>query len=354
MRSLHAFLFSAVLFLALACKDEVPVTDNFDRKALIENTVDNLLIPSYGDLIDNLLALETAFDNYTIGTTESNKTTLKEAWLEAYLSWQDAALWNFGPAESQGIMSAMNIYPTNPTKIQANIQGTYDLNSISQADAQGFPALEYMLYGGVDLTQTDIQQYFDAVITQMKDKAINTANQWASYRASFVTSTGTDQGSALGQMFNTTFLPYVEVHQREAKFGIPGGQRTGQPVPENVEGKYVRTHSKDLALRALSAYRRAWLGMAHVNHDMGPSVMDYVIYTDSRNNTHLADKLQNQLDTLEASIDLLNNDFYAIAQNNPQALNDIWAKYQNMIFSIKTEISSALNVTISYVDSDGD
>lgn len=328
--------------------------DNFDRAAVIENSVDNLIMPSYGDLIDEMWALESAFTAYKNGTTESNKDALKTAWLNAYLSWQDAALWNFGPAESQGLMTAMNIYPTDTAQIASNISGTYDLNSIAQIDAQGFPALEYMLFGNFDLSQTDALLYFEAVVTRMKDKAIYTANQWGSFRNEFVNSTGTDQGSALGQLFNSTFLPYLEVHQREAKFGIPGGQRTGQPDPTKVECRYARIYSKQLALRAFQAYKRAWLGMSHTDHNAGPSVMDYVAYMDNRNGTSLETKLQDHLDGIELAIDGLDNDFYVIAQSNPQLLNDVWAQYQLMVFTIKTEISSALNVTISYVDSDGD
>ncbi|TNE30189.1 MAG: hypothetical protein EP346_04385 [Bacteroidetes bacterium] len=356
MRISRIILLSIGLALFTACGKDGGQSnpDNFDRSAVIENTVDHLILPSYGDLIDEMMALESAFSTYKDETTASNKEALKTAWLNAYLAWQDAALWNFGPAESQGLMTAMNIYPTDTTQIVSNINGTYDLNSIAQIDAQGFPALEYMLFGNFDLTQANALLYFEAVVMRMKDKALNTANQWASVKNDFINSTGTDQGSALGQLFNSTFLPYLEVHQREAKFGIPGGQRTGQPDPSKVECRYARTYSKQLALRAFQAYRRAWLGMSHTDHNAGPSVMDYVAYMDNRNGTSLETKLQDQLDGIELAIDGLDDDFYVIAQSNPQLLNDVWAQYQLMVFTIKTEISSALNVTISYVDSDGD
>lgn len=94
--------------------------------------------------------------------------------------------------------------------------------------------------------------------------------------------------------------------------------------------------------------------MSQVDHSAGSSLMDYLSYMDDRNSTQLNSKLQGQLDEIQLAIDGLDNDFYLIAQSNPQLLNDVWAQYQMMVFTIKTEVSSSLNVTISYVDSDGD
>ncbi|NVK27666.1 MAG: imelysin family protein [Flavobacteriia bacterium] len=343
--------------LLMSCGEDSPSTpaDNFNRKEVIKNIADNLILPSYSDLNAELNAMQDALDTYVASSTESNKNALQAAWLDAYLSWQDAALWNFGPAEDAGLISAMNIYPSDTNQILANLQGTYDLNSISQFDAQGFPGLEYILYSpSIDWTNPSVSTYFQDVLSRMKAKTEVTITGWNSYRDEFVNSQGTDRGSALGILFNQTFLPYLEVHNREAKFGIPGGQRTGTPAPEKVEGLHSRVNSKTLALRAFEAYRRAWTGMSHVDHTTGPAVLDYVSYMDQRNGTQLAGKLQGELDDIQLAIEELDDDFYSIAQSNPQQLNDVWATYQVMVFTIKTEISSSLNVTISYVDSDGD
>ncbi|KAB2805379.1 imelysin family protein [Phaeocystidibacter luteus] len=343
--------------LFISCGEDGPSTpgDNFNRKEVIENITDNLILPSYSDLNVELNEMQQALDTYVASATPSNKAALESAWLDAYLSWQDAALWNFGPAEDAGLLTAMNIYPTDTNQILANLQGSYDLNAISQFDAQGFPGLEYLLFSNaIDWTNPAVSTYFQDVLSRMKAKTETTISDWNTYRSDFVNAQGTDRGSAFGILFNHTFLPYLEVHNREAKFGIPGGQRTGTPAPEKVEGLYSRVNSKALALRAFEAYRRAWTGMSHVDHTAGASVLDYVTYMDQRNGTQLSGKLESELDDVQLAIEGLDNDFYSIAQTNPQQLNDVWAAYQVMVFTIKTEISSSLNVTISYVDSDGD
>lgn len=345
------------LLVLFSCTEEDTPTnpDNFNRVAVIERLADDLIQPSYADLNSALGGLESAFQLYKSNPSPSALDDVKQAWLAAYNAWQEAALWNFGPAESNGLIAAMNIYPADTVKIASNINGTYDLNSIGQLDAQGFPALEFLLYGSqISLQDNATSAYFEAVLNRMMSKAAATASDWQSFRSTFVQATGTDAGSALGMLFNSTFLPYLELHNREAKFGIPGGQRTGTAAPSKVEGLFSKTHSKELALTAFEAYRRAWLGMSHTTHVAGASVMDYVDYMDQRNGTAMSTKLQNQMDDVQTAIEATSNNYYALAQTNPQQLNNVWAAYQLMVFTIKTEVSSALNVTISYVDSDGD
>lgn len=350
-------LLMGIILFASCGGDETPnPADSFNRREVIERLADDLILPSYNDFRTSVGDLKSAFDSYRTSPGTPELEALKSAWIEAYLSWQEAALWNFGPAEQTGLLAAMNIYPLDTAQVRLNLSGSYDLNSISQFDAQGFPALEYLLYSNnINRSDASVSQYFADVLDRMIAKTDQTISLWEqSYYAEFTTADGTDRGSALGELFNTTFLPYLEVHQREAKFGIPGGQRTGQPAPSKVEGYFSRNFSGQLALRAFEAYRRAWLGSGHINHDAGPSVIDYVEYMDNRNGTGLSDKLQGQLSDIQLAIEGLDGDFHNIAQSNPQYLNDVWAKYQTMVFTIKTEVSSSLNVTISYVDSDGD
>lgn len=350
-------LFSlATLLLLISCgEDGLQQSDSFDRKAVVTQIVDEMILPSYADLSAALTDLKSDYNAYLASGSPSAFEDVKASWLEAYLAWQDAAMWNFGPAEDNGLLPAMNIYPTDTVQILQNIAGTYDLNSIGQIDAQGFPALEYLLFSnGIDWNNADVQAYFDNVLARMENKVNATKSDWDDYRSTFINAEGTDRGSALGILFNHTYLPYLEVHIREAKFGIPGGQRTGTALPEKVEGLYSRVHSRELASRAFAAYRRAWTGMSHISHTAGPALIDYVKYMDGRNGTQLQGKLLDQLDEIQLAIDGLDADFYSIAETNPQQLNDVWVKQQLMVFTVKTEISSALNVTISYVDSDGD
>jgi hypothetical protein len=144
------------------------------------------------------------------------------------------------------------------------------------------------------------------------------------------------------------------MHNREAKFGIPAGQRTPQIYPEKVEGYYSKTHSKQLALAAWEAYKGAWLGTGYSTSKNGSSLTDYVAFMDDKKNTQIAEKLRTQLNAVGDKIKALDADFNTVAKNNPEKLKEVWSAYQNVVTTIKTDIASALSVTISYVDNDGD
>lgn len=342
--------------LFMGCEQEDPDnTDTFDRKAVLVQFADELIIPSYDEAANQLAKFTSAAGAYKQNPNTAQLDSLRMSWFRAYLAWQEVALWDFGPAKDHGLLAVMNIYPTDTARVMNNIATAYDLNSVANIAAQGFPALEYLLYEQDQLlTDSATWEYFTAVVDRMTLKLNAVNGDWSSYRNTFVDASGTDRGSSLGELFNNTFLPYFEVHVREAKFGIPGGQRTGTPLPGNVEGRYSGFYSRILAQKSVTAVHNAWNGISFVNQVPGPSVIDYVKFTDKRNGTRLAEKLNGQFDDILFSVQALDNDFYTLASTNPQDLNDVWGQCQMAVFTIKSEIASALSITISYVDTDGD
>ncbi len=352
----------------LACKKESKkggtVAGAFNRKAILVNMADSLIIPGYRDFEIKAMELDTKASLFAGRPTEDNLSALRTSWLNAYTTWQRVALWNIGPGMSEAMLSNLNTYPTNVVKIEADIDaGGYNLNDNFAKAVQGFPALEYLIYGDNKDAISIITAFSDAkrakYLTDLTGKisalASKVKGEWGnSYRNTFVNAEGLDRGSSLGELFNNTFLPYVEMHNREAKFGIPAGQRTPQTFPEKVEGYYSKTYSKQLALAAWEAYKGAWLGTGYTTGKTGSSLADYVAYMDSKKSTQVYTKLRNQLDAIGSTIKGLDNNFNSVAKNNPEKLKEVWSAYQSVITTVKTDIASALSVTISYVDNDGD
>ena len=63
------------------------------------------------------------------------------------MSWQHVEMFDIGLAEVNYYKSKMNIYPTTVSRIELNIQnGNTDFNNSNNYSAQGFPALDYLLY----------------------------------------------------------------------------------------------------------------------------------------------------------------------------------------------------------------
>src|SRR5688500_6351237 len=136
--------------MLIACKksDNGGDEDNFDRKALLTNYADNYIIPAYQDMVQKMNDLKSATDQFAAAPDEAKLVTVKNSWRDAYLTWQKVELLEVGPAEDVSLRMFINIYPASATKISTNISsGSYDLNTFGNKDAQGFPAVDYLLNG---------------------------------------------------------------------------------------------------------------------------------------------------------------------------------------------------------------
>merc|ERR1719319_1943991 len=110
----------------------------------------------------------------------------------------------------------MNVYPTNITDIQANINAdSYDLSNANNHDAVGFPAVDYMLYGLRESDQEILNaysidpnfegniSYLSDLINQMDALTSTVLEDWTSgYRDVFVNSTTNTATSATNKLTN--------------------------------------------------------------------------------------------------------------------------------------------------------
>lgn len=361
---LVAGILSLILFACKKTNDDDNGADGFNRQLILVNMADSLILPSYNDFQTKADVMVSDIRVFTENPTLGGLTQARAAWLNAYISWQKIALWNFGPAMDLNFISSANTYPADALKLDQISDGaTYDLSSPFQKAIQGFPAIEYLLYGNNKTDQEIVSSFssssksgvINALAKKISDLNKSVLTSWNStYRQTFINSSGVDRGSSLGELFNNTYLPYLEMHNREAKFGIPGGQRTGTPLPGNVEGFYSKIYSKSLALAAFNAYKSAWYGTGYLTGKNGSSINNYLIFMDRKNGTSIAATLTSQFQATEARINALEPDFHAIAQTNPAKLREVWLAYQQMVVTIKTDVASVLSVTISYTDTDGD
>jgi hypothetical protein len=346
--------------------------DTFDRKALLENTADNIIIPALQELSTDLATLKTSKDLFISGPNQANLDGLREKWLAAYLTWQYVEMINVGKAEEIFYSFQMNIYPTNVSDIEANIDidmqnGTYDLTTPENNDAVGFPAVDYLLYGTADTDSGIVdfysndpkananQQYLSNLIDQMDSLTTTVLNDWTgSYRDTFVNSTDNTASSSLNMMTND-FVFYYEKGLRANKIGIPAGVFSTTPLAEKVEGLYSREFSKELALEGLQAVDDFFNGRAYGGTTSGSSYATYL--TLLRNNSGTSDLtgiINSQLNTARAQINLLDNNFFDQVNTDNVMMTAAYDELQRATVLFKVDMLQTLSISVDYVDSDGD
>ncbi|WP_460671017.1 imelysin family protein [Larkinella ripae] len=342
-----------------------------DRKAMLTHLADNLILPSYANFktkFDQMLAKSDAF------TAKPDKTTLTEfrqAWADAYVEWQKVELFDVGPAESHTLRYFFNIYPANATGIEENIvSGTAVLDLPSAYPKQGFPALDYLINGLAPTDDALILRYTTAadaakriaylkLITNQMKTVLNTVlTEWTtSYRDKFITSTGIDVSGSTSKLVNGYVLHY-ERYIRSGKFGIPSGAMTnGVEAPEKVEAFYKKDLAVTLAKTAHQAAIDFFNGKDVKTGQEGPGFKSYLNALgakDSQSGKSLTEVINAQFDASNAKLNALKPNLSDEVKTNTAAVTAVYTEMQRAVRMLKVDMTSAMSITITYVDTDGD
>ncbi|MCX7547519.1 imelysin family protein [Xanthomarina sp. F1114] len=364
-----------VLFVVVACSGSDDSgsgggsnSDGFNRQSMLINWADNIIIPVYQGLNSELGNLVTAKNIFVANPDQTNLDAFRTAWKETYKVWQYAEMFNIGKAEAINYHFQMNIYPTSVSDVENNVaSGTYDLTHPNNNDAVGFPAVDYLLYG---LAQNDAailekyttntnalgyKTYLSDVVDQMKSLTQIVLNDWTTvYRDQFVSSSANTATSSVNKLTND-FIFYYEKGLRANKVGIPAGIFSTNPLPEKVEAFYNQEISKELNLDALQAVQDFFNGKAYGSSLINSSFDEYLQYLNTvKNGEDLDVLINNQIDLARTKVQLLNNNYYEQVTTDNQKMTQAYDELQKVVVLLKVDMVQAMNISVDYVDADGD
>lgn len=366
--SIIFFLASSVIFFS--CKDDDeqdPCTNSFDQETLFRNVADNIILPAYADLNTKVDDLVNKTQSFIDSPDESKLMELRNAFISAYTSWQGASQFEFGPAEDVFLRNSVNNFPANTNQIQFNIEnGTNNFNQPDTYD-QGFPALDYMLFGingnddineivKVYAENTDKEKYLnylEDLVTDMKNKVTLTNDTWVNaYRDVFITKTGTAAGNSLSQIINGWNENYELIKRN--KIGVPSGVLDlNFPLPEKVEAFYSGI-STSLAVEALNASLNLYLGKGANGVD-GVGLDDFLNEINAEKDGRTLDAvIQDQFTSAINSVNALADPLSEAIEADEAPTVAAYAEISKQVINIKTDLPSVLCISITYVDNPSD
>ncbi len=365
-RYITGILFIASLFI-FSCSDsdgpEIQENEPFDRSQMLSSWADHFIIPGFESYAGELDELVSAKDAFIANPDVVSLNSLKSAWLDAYKSWQKVSMFDIGKAEEIGLRNFTNIYPADTDLINENItSGNFNLALPSNFDAQGFPALDYLLYGlspddseiVTMLSQTNHAQYLDALIERLRTLGNEILNDWkGNYRDQFIQNDGSSATASVDKLVND-FLFYYEKYLRAGKIGIPAGVFSGGPISNSVEAPYSGIFSKDLFNIAFQSVQDFFNGRGY-NGISGNSLDDYLKFTSNVNGTRdIASEIQSQWKSAEAKIEVLLPNFRDQVEQDNIKMLEAYDELQKAVVLLKVEMMQALNIRVDFVDADGD
>lgn len=351
-----AFLFIGVSLAFSACKKQnnEPEEGEFDKAALLTNVADNLILPSIEAFDQAVGELQVAYSNFASAPDANGLDLVRNEWREAYLIWQAVKIYDFGPMASYGIKAAVATYPTDTTVIIDNISaGTYSLGSAANASTVGLPALDFLLYRVSALsdftTNSNYLTYGSDVIAKLKGESEMLKTQWSSYRNTFVESTGTESTSGFSMLVNAFNKDYELA--KNAKLGIPiGKQSLGIQLPEYIEAKYSGI-SFELLFESFLQLHKLYNGNAFVNNVDGMAFNDYLEHLER---SSLSNSINANFNSIKSKINSFSGTLEAEMTNSVNDLDELYNLIAGNVVYLKTDMTSAFGVLITYQDSDGD
>jgi predicted lipoprotein len=368
------FVFLMLLFSCCNNGSEPAPADNTkDRKVILTHWADNIIIPSYEKFQDAFDVMMEKADAFVLSPDETSLSALREAWVNAYSEWQKVELFEFGPADKYTLRNFFNIYPTDVNGIVSNMNDpSVNLDLTASYARQGFPALDYLINGvasdnagiinayTVDADASKRIAYFNRIRSRMNTLLGNVISEWnGAFKDSFISNTGLDMGSSTGTVVNAFVLHY-ERYIRSGKIGIPSGAAIGSsgvPFPEKVEAYYKRDISLALTKNAHTAAADFFNGKDRRTGETGPSLRSYLDALgakDQSTGTLLSEIINDQLNSITAQLSELSPNLYEQIETDKQEMVDTYAAMQKLVRMLKVDMTSAMSVTITYTDNDGD
>ncbi|MCJ8290269.1 MAG: imelysin family protein [Crocinitomicaceae bacterium] len=351
---LSILLIVAILSMASSCNKPDDDVTPFDKESLLINFSDNLIAPSLSMLQTTMDQMESDFTGFQADPTQVNLDVLRNSWKDAYLTWQTVKPFDFGPIKSYGFKAATGTYPSDTIKIEANVAaGSYTLASAGNIDAVGLHSLDFLLHRANALSfflgDANYMTYTGDVIAKLRSETTTVANAWTSYATTFKASTGTETTSSFSELVNEFNRDYELA--KVAKLGIPiGKQSLGIQMPYYLEARNSGI-SLDLLRQNVLALQRCYHGNAFAMGNSGVGFDDYLIHLER---TTLNETINANFSAILAKIDSFSGSMENEMSSNSQGLDELYMLMQGQVISLKTDMTSAFGVLITYQDNDGD
>ena len=346
-------------------EDDQSGNDNsFDRVKMMTFITEEIIIPSYDNLNTSLTELKESYELFKINITEHNLEELRNKWLNSYKLWQHVEMYNIGKSMEDYLIFRSNIYPVDTVRVNQNIDnGEYDLENPNNYAAQGFPTMDYLLYG-IDndpvkvidhyKENNKVMNYLGALIEDLAANVKTVNDDWNQVKNEFVNSVDNTASSNLNMMVND-FIYYYEKGFRANKFGIPAGVFSGGALPDRVEGFYSKNFSKVFALEAMTSIKKFFNGESYKDDDLeGLGLKSYLDFVEKGKEELLSDKINAQLIDAEKSINELDNNLSGQIESDLIKVLKTYDEIQTAVVLLKVDMLQALNIAVDYADADGD
>lgn len=344
----------ALYLVAAACNPKkIQQSDEFKRGDLLNN-ISSIIQEDYQDVFHEFSTLEKKYNQFLVSNEQQDFDSVKAQWQKSYASWQNVLGYEFGPGMDNNLKTNLGIFPTDTLKVLKYIEeNTYDLNTISSNNAKGIHAFDFLLYRNNAIAyfkEKNYAEYGKTVLNQMKTLVQNTISSWKTYQTTFITSTSNEATSAFSKLVNSYIKAYEEC--KWSKIGTPLGKQS----LEIIQPKYIETPKAKITWKLLIANVKALKRIFNGDAQSGNQSIGFDDYMNAVNKADLVTKINTEFDDIISTAQGFNEDLgtMIVDATKKKEVDVLFTKIHNLTIHLKTDMSAAFAVMITYSDNDGD
>ena len=374
-------IFLTTLLLLMGCGGTVTVSETavppltstptgFDRRALLENITQQIIIPAHEQFVAEAEALETAVTTFTKDPTLSNLEAAQSAWRTATVARTSLLTFRLGLVDDSRLHSRLDNRPARATFIEETIAGTVTIDaafieSIGSSSI-GLGTVEYLLFeseGGNDAVLTRFTEvenaarrrdYLLAVAQNLPLKADALLQVWlpegGNYAAAFIAADmdGGEMQGSMNMLVNQMIADLEEIVT--TRLGKPtGNTANGQARPDLVESPFAYW-SLPRIRSTIQMMQVIYSGKDGLGFD------DYLDFLDAEGEggQTLSQVIDARFATTLAAFDAIEGTLHTAVTNQPEQINVAYEEVRTLLVLLKADMTNQLGITLTFNDNDGD
>lgn len=355
--------------------------DSFDRRLVLANIGENIVLPVYESFDARVADLATAIDAHCAGLGTADEASLRaaaqDAWKQSMSAWQLAEVMLFGPVSMnegalRDVVYSWPIVSTCAVDQDVNLHRTdpasYDI-STRLTNRRGLAALEHVLFSddlghtcpvqvapeGWDALADDDRKaarcsFAQVAVADLAAQAQTLLDAWrpgaGNYLAMFTSASAFESAQA-GLNVVTDAMFYLDTETKDMKLAEPAGiavnvcNTMGQPCPNELESPRAR-HSRENVLANLRGFQMLFLGQGLDGVDR-EGYDDWLRAVDA---AAVADQMSAAITAAIAAVEAIPGSMEEALQSDYQSVADVHAGVKGVTDVLKSQFLTVLGLDL--------
>lgn len=348
-----------VTLVFVACSNDDSNNSNSLVKNLIRDQVNQHILPSISNFVNEANTLNSLINTYIDQPTEANLIATKQQWKTTTLAYEKTYTYHIGEVRDRFLHTAIYNWPITTEVIEFVIADNDEItesiiNSLSTR-SKSIAAVEYLLHkADVASVNTEFlnsekrRTYLRLCGQFIVSQAIRLQNIWVATGENYAETFINNNASGIDGSFSLYFngLHNLIDTDKVTKVGKPAGLENSQVInPELTQAFYSRSSLDIIAINIQT------LEDSYFNNQ-GLGIEDYV--NSIAGGEELNAVIQAKIDELQVAINAIPNSLYHAVTNNHQLVEQLHIKLEELRVLFAVDLQSRLSIVITSTDNDGD